>query len=73
MSVSGGMYTSSPSSMVYQTIVNTGDEFYLVYTVSDGSPYFRIMLDHTGTMKLLMSWDANSSSWTVVSERPTGG
>ncbi|XP_066346035.1 G-type lectin S-receptor-like serine/threonine-protein kinase B120 isoform X2 [Miscanthus floridulus] len=72
VSVSGGMYTSSPSSMVYQTIVNTGDEFYLEYTVSDGSPYFRIMLDHNGTMKLL-SWDANSSAWTVVSERPTGG
>ncbi|OQU82403.1 G-type lectin S-receptor-like serine/threonine-protein kinase B120 isoform X2 [Sorghum bicolor] len=72
VSVSGGMYASSPSSMVYQTIVNTGDEFYLVYTVSDGSPYFRIMLDHTGTMKLL-SWDTNSSAWTVISERPTGG
>lgn len=72
VSVSGGMYTGSPSSIVYQTIVNTGDEFYLAYTVSDGSPYFRIMLDHTGTMKLL-SWDTNSSSWTLISERPTGG
>ncbi|XP_062226867.1 G-type lectin S-receptor-like serine/threonine-protein kinase B120 isoform X2 [Phragmites australis] len=71
VSVSGGMYASSSSSIVYQTIVNTEDEFYLTYTVSDDSPYSRITLGHTGTMKLL-SWDSNSSSWTVVSERPTG-
>ncbi|KAF8660129.1 hypothetical protein HU200_057687 [Digitaria exilis] len=67
----GGMYPSSPSSMVYQTIVNKGDEFYLEIVVSGGSPYSRIMLDHTGTMKLL-TWDSNSSSWTVISERPEG-
>ncbi|XP_025824722.1 G-type lectin S-receptor-like serine/threonine-protein kinase B120 isoform X3 [Panicum hallii] len=70
--VLGGMYPSSPSSMVYQTIVNKGDEFYLEIVVSGGSPYSRIMLDHTGTMKLL-TWDSNSSSWTVISERPEGG
>lgn len=72
VSVSGGMYASGSSSIVYQTIVNTGDEFYLVFTVSDGWPYTRITLDHTGTMKLL-SWNNNSSSWMVISERPTGG
>ncbi|WVZ87342.1 hypothetical protein U9M48_033992, partial [Paspalum notatum var. saurae] len=72
VSASGGMYTSNSSSIVYQTIVNTGDEFYLVYTVSDNFPYSRIMLDHTGTMKLLR-WDSTLSSWMVTSERPTGG
>ncbi|TVU16234.1 hypothetical protein EJB05_39786, partial [Eragrostis curvula] len=71
VSVSGGMYASGSSSIVYQTIVNTGDEFYLVFTVSDGSPYTLINLDHTGTMKLL-SWNSNSSSWAVISERPKG-
>ncbi|OEL37295.1 hypothetical protein BAE44_0001686 [Dichanthelium oligosanthes] len=63
------MYPSSPSSMVYQTIANKGDDFYLEIVVSGGSPYSPITLDHTGTMKLL-TWDSNSSSWTVFSERP---
>ena len=69
--VLGGMYPSSPSSMVYQTIVNKGDEFYLEIVVSGGSPYSRIMLDQTGTMKLL-TWDSNLSSWRVISARPEG-
>lgn len=71
VSVSGGMYTSGSSSIVYQTIAKTGDDFFLMFTVSDGWPYTRITLDHTGTMKLL-SWNNNSSTWTVISERPTG-
>jgi hypothetical protein len=71
VSVSGGMYASGSGSIVYQTIVHTGDESYLVFTVSDGSPYTQIKLDHTGTMKLL-SWNSSSSSWMVISERPTG-
>jgi hypothetical protein len=71
VTVSGGMYTRTSSSIVYQTIVNTGDEFYLTYRVSDDSPYLRITLDHTGTMRLL-SWDMNSSSWAIISERPAG-
>ncbi|CAL5029813.1 unnamed protein product [Urochloa decumbens] len=65
------MYPSSPSSMVYQTIVNKGDEFYLEIVLSGGSPYSWIMLDHTGTVKLL-TWDSNSSSSIVISERPKG-
>ncbi|CAL5025238.1 unnamed protein product [Urochloa decumbens] len=69
--VLGGMYPSSPSSMVYQTIVNKGDEFYLEIVLSGGSPYSWIMLDHTGNMKLL-TWDSNSSSSIVISERPKG-
>ncbi|PNT61912.1 hypothetical protein BRADI_5g22980v3 [Brachypodium distachyon] len=71
-SVSGGTYPGNTSSVVYQTIVNTGDKFYLMYTVSDGSPYARIMLDYTGTMRLL-TWNSHTSSWVATSERPTGG
>ncbi|VAH53709.1 unnamed protein product [Triticum turgidum subsp. durum] len=71
-SVSGGTYPGNNSSVVYQTIVNTGDRFYLMYSVSDDSPYARIMLDYTGTMRLL-TWNSYSSSWIATSERPSGG
>jgi hypothetical protein len=66
--VSGKAYGSSTSFM-YQTYVNTQDEFYVIYTTSDGSPYMRIMLDYTGTFRLL-SWNVNSSSWAIYSQRP---
>ncbi|KAM3371395.1 hypothetical protein ACQJBY_018669 [Aegilops geniculata] len=71
-SVSGGTYPGNNSSVVYQTIVNTGDRFYLMYSISDDSPYARIMLDYTGTMSLL-TWNSYSSSWIATSERPSGG
>ncbi|XP_044334891.1 G-type lectin S-receptor-like serine/threonine-protein kinase B120 isoform X3 [Aegilops tauschii subsp. strangulata] len=71
-SVSGGTYPGNSSSVVYQTIVNTGDRFYLMYSISDDSPYARIMLDYTGTMSLL-TWNSYSSSWIATSERPSGG
>ncbi|KAI4967634.1 hypothetical protein ZWY2020_020468 [Hordeum vulgare] len=70
-SVSGGTYPGSNSSVVYQTIVNSGERFYLMYSVSDDSPYARIMLDYTGTMRLL-TWNSYSSSWIATSERPSG-
>ncbi|KAM3390993.1 hypothetical protein ACQJBY_012567 [Aegilops geniculata] len=71
-SVSGGTYPGNSSSVVYQTIVNTGDRFYLMYSISDDSPYARIMLNYTGTMSLL-TWNSYSSSWIATSERPSGG
>ncbi|TVU20671.1 hypothetical protein EJB05_36889, partial [Eragrostis curvula] len=71
VSVSSGMFPSGAGTIVYQTIVNTEDEFYFMYTAAfDSSLYSRITLDHTGTMKLLI-WSDNSSSWAVVSEHPT--
>ncbi|KAL6651968.1 hypothetical protein ACP70R_010893 [Stipagrostis hirtigluma subsp. patula] len=43
---------------------------YYSYTVSDGSPYVRLLLDYTGKMRLL-TWHNNTSSWTVIDELPT--
>uniref|UniRef100_A0A0D9W9Z9 non-specific serine/threonine protein kinase n=1 Tax=Leersia perrieri TaxID=77586 RepID=A0A0D9W9Z9_9ORYZ len=66
--VSGRAYGSNTSFM-YQTFVNTQDEFYVIYTTSDSSPYMRIVLDYMGTFRLL-SWNASSLSWAVYSQRP---
>jgi hypothetical protein len=56
-------------SMVYQTAINVGDKLFFEFTVSVGSPFTRITLDHTGRLRSL-SWNNASSSWTIVSERP---
>jgi hypothetical protein len=56
------------NTIIYQAIVGTGDGFYYEFSVSAGSPYARLMLDYTGTLKLL-SWNS-SSSWTTIFENP---
>ncbi|VAI62364.1 unnamed protein product [Triticum turgidum subsp. durum] len=69
VSVSGGTYLSNASSIVYETNIKLGDEFYYMFTVSDGLPFTRFTLDYTGTLKSL-NWNSHSSSWTVLFERP---
>jgi hypothetical protein len=62
------MYQRNGLSMT-QTIVNRGGEFYLTYTISDGSPRVRMTMHYTGMMKILV-WNSSSSSWYVLFERP---
>ncbi|KAF0894514.1 hypothetical protein E2562_039440 [Oryza meyeriana var. granulata] len=45
VSVSGRAYGTNDASFLYETVVNTEDEFYVMYTTSDASPYARITLD----------------------------
>uniref|UniRef100_A0A0E0KVP1 non-specific serine/threonine protein kinase n=1 Tax=Oryza punctata TaxID=4537 RepID=A0A0E0KVP1_ORYPU len=58
------------SSLIYETTASTDYEFYYMYTTSDGSPYKRLQLDYTGTLKFL-AWNDSSSSWTIVFQRPS--
>uniref|UniRef100_A0A0D3FUM7 non-specific serine/threonine protein kinase n=1 Tax=Oryza barthii TaxID=65489 RepID=A0A0D3FUM7_9ORYZ len=51
------------------TVVNTEDEFYVMYTTSDASPYARITLDYNGDMKSL-SWNSSLSSWAFFPHKP---
>jgi hypothetical protein len=67
--VAGDTLLGNTSSMLYQTFVNTRDEFYFMYTISDNLPLTRIMLDYTGNVKFL-SWNSHSSSWALISQRP---
>ncbi|CAL5014691.1 unnamed protein product [Urochloa decumbens] len=71
LTVSGSIYQSNATYVLYQSITNTGDKFYYSYTASDGSPYTRVLLDYTGKMRLLI-WNNITSLWTVVSEPPSG-
>ncbi|KAM3390159.1 hypothetical protein ACQJBY_012001 [Aegilops geniculata] len=68
--VTGGTYLSNTSSILYQTVVNSGDEFYFTYAISDNSVYTRITLDYTGKYKSL-AWNTHSSSWTFIGGCPT--
>ncbi|XP_048559359.1 G-type lectin S-receptor-like serine/threonine-protein kinase B120 [Triticum urartu] len=65
-SVGGGIYKNT---IFYEAIAGTSrDGFYYEFSVSDGSPYARLMLDHMGALRTL-SWN-NHSSWTTVFEHP---
>jgi hypothetical protein len=63
------MYQSKSGLILSQTIANRGGEFYLTYTVSDGSPSMRMMLHYTGMAKFLV-WNSNSLSWEIFLELP---
>ncbi|CAN6277053.1 unnamed protein product [Urochloa humidicola] len=72
VSVSGGTYQSNATtSVMSQYVYYRGDHFYYTYTVSDGSPYTRILLDYRGNLSPL-SWNNTTLSWTVACETPTG-
>ena len=67
VSVYGGTYQSNTTSVFSQYLYYRGDELYYTYTVSDGSPYTRILLDNRGNLSLL-SWNNTSLSWTLASD-----
>ncbi|CAL5025253.1 unnamed protein product [Urochloa decumbens] len=71
VSVTGGTYQSNTTSIMSQDLFYNGDKFYFIYTVSDGSPYTRVLLDYRGNLSIL-SWNNTTLSWTVASETPTG-
>ena len=65
-SVGGGIYQNT---IFYEAIVGTSrDGFYYEFSVSGGSPYARLTLDHMGALRTL-SWN-NHSFWATVFEHP---
>lgn len=54
---------------MYQTIVDTGDGYYMQLNVSDGSPSICLTLDYTG-MFTFRRWNNNTSSWIIFSQFP---
>lgn len=67
--VSGGTYVANTSSILYQTTINSGEEFYYMFTISGNSTFMRLVLDYTGKIKFL-SWNNHSSSWVLIAQRP---
>ncbi|KAL5216917.1 hypothetical protein ABZP36_008318 [Zizania latifolia] len=65
--VNGRAYESNTTSIMFQTEVITEDEFYVLFTTSDGSPYLRVTLDYMGIISL-WHWNTESSSWAVLAQ-----
>jgi hypothetical protein len=65
-----GIFQNDTSFMMYQTIVDTGNGYYLQLTVPDGSPSIRLTLDYTG-MFTFRRWNNNTSSWIVFNQFPS--
>ncbi|KAM0920379.1 hypothetical protein ACQ4PT_007565 [Festuca glaucescens] len=68
--ISSGTYLSNTRSILYEAALDSGDEFYFLFTIFDNSPLTRITLDYTGKLKAL-SWNSHSSSWALIGEHPT--
>jgi hypothetical protein len=68
--VTFGTFEGNTSFMVYETIVDTGDGYYMKLTVSEGSPSIRLTLDYTG-MLTFRRWNVNTSSWAVFGQFPS--
>ncbi|XBI95250.1 hypothetical protein VPH35_031755 [Triticum aestivum] len=69
-SLVSALYQSITGFIVTETIVDRGGELYMTFTVSEGSPSMRMMLDYKGTFKFL-AWNSNSSSWEAFIEHPS--
>ncbi|CAN6277051.1 unnamed protein product [Urochloa humidicola] len=72
VSMFGGSGTNNFTSVMYMSRVNIGNKFYYTLTVSDGSPYTRVLLEHTGKIRIL-AWNNSTSSWAAGFERPSSG
>ncbi|KAF7011377.1 hypothetical protein CFC21_025694 [Triticum aestivum] len=69
-SLVSGLYQSITGFILTEIIVDRGGELYMTFTVSQGSPSLRMMLDYKGTFKFL-AWNSNSSSWEAFIEHPS--
>ncbi|KAF7011397.1 hypothetical protein CFC21_025709 [Triticum aestivum] len=66
----GGTYLSNTGSVLYEANINSRGEYYIMFTISENSPFTRITLDYSGKSQFL-SWNNQSSSWALIGEHPT--
>nr|CAB3454138.1 unnamed protein product [Digitaria exilis] len=58
---------NTSSVILYQAVVNTDEEIYLTYTLSDGAPHARYVLAYSGELQF-ESWNDSLSSWEALGE-----
>ncbi|KAF0905851.1 hypothetical protein E2562_008886, partial [Oryza meyeriana var. granulata] len=64
-------YQTNNTAIVYLAIVNTDEEIYITFSVSDVAPHTRYVLTYAGEYQL-QRWNTTSSEWAVLEEWPTG-
>ncbi|KAK1644052.1 hypothetical protein QYE76_061857 [Lolium multiflorum] len=62
-------YQANNSNLVYQSIINNGEEIYLTYSLADGAAQTRYVLTYSGKFQL-QSWNKSLSVWAVLGEWP---
>jgi hypothetical protein len=65
-----GQYQANSSAYIYVAIVNTGEDTYISYSLSDGAAHTRYVLTYAGEYQL-QSWNGSSSAWAVLGQWPT--
>ncbi|CAL5082731.1 unnamed protein product [Urochloa decumbens] len=66
-----GQYQASSSAYIYVAIVNTGEDTYLSYSLSDGAAHTRYVLTYSGEFQLQTWKNGSSSAWAVLGRWPT--
>ncbi|XP_073114135.1 G-type lectin S-receptor-like serine/threonine-protein kinase B120 isoform X2 [Elaeis guineensis] len=66
---SGAQVTNS-SYITYVAIIDTEDEIYMTFSLSDGSSNARYKLDHLGQLQLL-GWDYSLNNWSIAASWPS--
>ncbi|CAL5086956.1 unnamed protein product [Urochloa decumbens] len=66
-----GQYQASSSAYIYVAIVNTEEDTYLSYSLSDGAAHTRYVLTYSGEYQL-QTWNGSSSAWAVLGRWPYG-
>ncbi|PVH64793.1 hypothetical protein PAHAL_2G358400 [Panicum hallii] len=65
-----GQYQANSSAYIYVAIVNTEEDTYISYSLSDGAAHTRYVLTYSGEYQL-QSWNGSSSAWAVLGKWPT--
>ncbi|KAL5201197.1 hypothetical protein ABZP36_035551 [Zizania latifolia] len=63
-------YLTAPGNIMYLNVVDTEEEIYMTFRVSDGASPMRYVITNSGKFQFL-SWNRNSSEWTTVYSWPT--
>ncbi|XP_062199407.1 G-type lectin S-receptor-like serine/threonine-protein kinase RKS1 [Phragmites australis] len=63
-------YHATTGTVIYVAVVDSEDEIYTTFSVSDGAPPTRYVVTSTGKFQLL-SWSSNASAWTTLLSWPS--
>ncbi|OEL23091.1 putative G-type lectin S-receptor-like serine/threonine-protein kinase [Dichanthelium oligosanthes] len=58
-------YRTTSSVIVYQAVVNSQEEIYMTFSLSDGAAHTRYVLTNSGDYQL-QSWNSRSSAWVLL-------